>query len=153
MSDTNPKVAKALQSMKSDLDKFLRDANAVLEDKRKEIDAFVKAAVAADKQYIEGDRKSIAEINKLYAGMQSDIASIVKEYMGIVRDTDGLTSVRPGAAKALDRFALTLDEKHLAEAEATLQKHKDEVLKKADKKDKTAIEFGKAMDRLIKDLG
>ena len=139
--------------MKADIDKFLRDAKGVLEGKRKEIDTFVKAAEAADKQQLEDDRKITAEANKLYADVQSEIASTVKEYMVIVRDTDGLTSVRPGAAKALDRLALTLDEKYLTEAQATLQKHRDEVLKQADKKDKTAIEFGKAMDRLIKDLG
>ena len=99
MSDTNPKVAKALQSMKSDLDKFLRDANAVLEDKRKEIDAFVKAAVAADKQYIEGDRKSIAEINKLYAGMANGtLRPVVGKEMPLAEAAAAhLAVMQPGA--------------------------------------------------------
>ena len=143
---------KALQAMKAELGKFLRDASKTLELKKKVVATFVKEATAADKQYLAADKKMVAEINGLLAAMKTDIASFVKQYMDIVRKTDGLTSVRPGAAKALDRYALTLDEKHLSEAQATLKKHRDEVLKQAPKGDKAAVAFGKAVDELIKTL-
>jgi hypothetical protein len=153
MAGPDPKVTKAVQAMKAELAKFLRDANGAITDARKEVSTLAKAAAAADKQVRAADSKAIADINRLYAAMKDDIATFVKQYMAIVRDTDGLTSVRPGAAKALDRYALTLDDKHLAEAEATLKKHRDEVFKQAGPKDKAAIAFGKAIDQLIKDLG
>jgi hypothetical protein len=150
---SDPKIEKAFKDMKADLADFLRDANAKIAGKRKEVEAFAKAAEAADKQHLAAHQKVVSELNRTYDSMKGEIASLVKTYMAVVRDTDGLTSVRPGVAKALDRYSVTLDEKHLEEATAVLEKHKSEVLKQADKKDKAAIAFGKAIDDLIAELG
>lgn len=153
MGKTEQVVTKALKDMEGELADFLRRANGVVAAKRKEVASFESEATAADKQFHAANQKVIGEINKAYAGMKDDIASLVKSYMAIVRDTDGLTSVRPGVAKALDRYSMTLDSKHLDEAVAVLEKHKGEVVKQVDKKDKTAIAFSKAMDELISNLG
>jgi len=96
MSDTNPKVAKALQSMKADIDKFLRDAKGVLEGKRKETldKAFaliVETNLASASVYVHRDfmpRNLMVDGSKLgvldfqdavYGPITYDIASLMRD--------------------------------------------------------------------------
>lgn len=91
-----------------------------------------------------------SEIDAIAAGLKSAFTEARAEYMAIVKQTDGLTSVKPSVVKALERFRDTADEKYLNEALAQLAKHRDEVVKAAGKSDKKAAKFAAEIDKLIK---
>lgn len=100
---------------------------------------FRKYELEASKAY----RDWLAErmtIEKLVAGM-------TKEYKDLIKDSDGLTSMRPGVVKALEKARDTWSEAHLKAARDELKKQNDDV-KKAGTKEATA--FLKEMDAFEK---
>jgi hypothetical protein len=91
-----------------------------------------------------------AEIDKIAADLKSAFAEARADYMEIVKDTDGLTSVKPSVVKALEKYRDTADEKYLDDALTGLAKHRDEVVKAAGKSDKKAAKFAAEIDKMIK---
>ena len=83
----------------------------------------------------------MSNTSKLFEGM-------TKDYKVIVKDSDGLTSMRPGVVKALEKARDTGDSAHIATALGELKKQRADVTKQGGK---TATEFLKELDKFEKE--
>lgn len=135
--------SKKLDSLKKKTKTAAETAQGAL---KAEYVAYVKA-VAAFNQDVEKYNATVQQGEKL---LKEGFAGARAEYMAIVKDTDGLTSVKPSVVKALEKYRDTADVKFLDEALANLAKHRDEVVKAAGKSDKTAAKFAAEIDKMIK---
>jgi hypothetical protein len=135
--------SKALDTLKNKLKKEMLATEA----KRKaEYVAYVKSLAG----YNDEVKKYNAALAASAKTLKDGFAAARADYMAIVKDTDGLTSVKPSVVKALERYRDTANAKFLDEALTNLAKHRDEVVKAAGKSDKKAAKFAAEIDKMIK---
>lgn len=101
---------------------------------QKEIESFNKAAVQACDEF-EKHRKAL---DQLFVGA-------TKAYKDIVKDSDGITTLRPGVVKALEAVRQSADEGQLRAAVNELAKQKNDIATQTGKGDDKTKKAGKAL--------
>lgn len=94
---------------------------------------------------------SFNEMIKQHENVKKMFGGFTKAYMDIVKSSDGLTSVRPGVVKALERVRDALDEAGIETAKKELKTQKDAVIKSAGLANPKAKKFITKLDELEKE--
>ena len=127
---------------------------AKLGKKLDQVRAILDGAVSEMDLYNKALKSAVAEYAKHHARMCQLFQGATKEYMDIVKDTDGLTKVRPGVVKALEQARNTVNPAKFAAVRKELDAHRNEVFSKNRKNadadvQKMVASFNKAIGDLI----
>lgn len=116
-----------------------------LQQLKKEFEKVQGEVDQAAQQY----EKNIAAARKEFAG---EVAKMLKAYNAAVRKSDGATSVRPSAVKALQQLAKAPGRKTVSDAVSALETHKASLAKETAKTAKTDRRVGKAVGAFTKGI-
>jgi len=125
---------------------------------RNELKKLIEKAktVEAEKKKLD---KDIAEYKKKITQFKPDplkLPLLVKAYMDAVKETDGLTSVRPSGTTSVQAAEKDASVANIEKVQNALNAHAADVLKQAgsdEGKKKTATKFKADLDGIVKKLG
>ena len=124
-------------------------ANAAIVKDLQRLKKEFKTVQSDVRQAAQKYEKNIAAARKEFA---NEVAKMLKAYNAAVRKSDGATSVRPSAVKALQQLAKAPGRTTVSDAVKALEAHKASLAKETAKTAKTDRRVGKAVGAFTKQI-